>query len=238
MASRTNPDLLSDHRALVARYLRGIVISFASVAGTIIAERLPAECAHEPMRPCLTLWSCAACGGRLEDALPVAGALDLFDRFLVLHDELVDETVPTVARWGLGQSLNAGDALYALAFRTLAADVVAAPGRLVAAKLIARAVLRAIEAGSDAKGMGRLRRSAALTGAALQAGAVVAGAPDYVARSFGRAGRFVGLAAAIDDRPLSERLVRKATAALKDHVSPDELAAFRDAAAFVARRAG
>ena len=69
------------------------------------------------------LWACAAQTRDLADALPVAAAFDLFDRFMLLHDELADESAATVARWGLGQSLNAGDALYALAFRTLASDV-------------------------------------------------------------------------------------------------------------------
>lgn len=238
MSSRPNPDSLSDHRARVAKYLRGISITFASVAGNIIQERLPAEYAREPIRPCLTLWACAACDGSLDDALPVAAALDLFDRCLVLHGELVDESVPAVARWGLGQSLNAGDALYALAFRTLAADVHDAPGRLLAAKLIARAVLRAIEARTHGGGTVIPRRSAALTGAALQAGAVIAGAPEHVSHSFGRAGRFLGLAWAAADRSLAERLAHKAIAAIGPAVAANDLAAFRDAALTAGYRAG
>jgi hypothetical protein len=114
---------LSAHRASVARYLEGIEISFNSVAGRIIAERLPVRCARDPIRPCLLLWACAANGGDTKEALPVAAAFDLFDRFMLLHDELADVCAEPITRWGLGQSLNAGDALYALGFRMLASDV-------------------------------------------------------------------------------------------------------------------
>ena len=92
-----------------------------SVAARIIAERLPGDSAGDPLRPGLVLWACAARSGDVDDALPVAAAFYLFDRFLVLHAELGSDTSSSVAQWGLGQSLNAGDALYALAFRALAA---------------------------------------------------------------------------------------------------------------------
>ena len=55
---------LSTHRASLARYLGGINIAFNSVAGRIIAERLPVHCARDPVRPCLLMWACAANGVR------------------------------------------------------------------------------------------------------------------------------------------------------------------------------
>jgi geranylgeranyl pyrophosphate synthase len=230
---------LNVHRARVAEYLRGIASSFSSVAGRIIQERLPAQYAGDPVRPSLVLWACAACGGDRRDALPVAAALDLFDRFMVLHDELVEDSVATVARWGLGQSLNAGDALYALAFRTLAADVSNAARRLAIAKLVAQAVLEAIEARNDDVGRSAaMRRNVVLTGAALRAGAMIAGASEQVAYAFARAGCLLGMAAIADDAALAHRTARKAVAAIR-RCSPTvtDINAFEEVARYVARRA-
>src|SRR5262249_35033091 len=113
---------LSNHRARLAQYLSKVSFSSATVAGRIIEER-PVRHLRDPLRPALVLWACEARNGDLDDAVPVAAAFDLFDQFLLLHEQLTRDS-PTVERWGLGQSLNAGDALYALAFRSLAADVV------------------------------------------------------------------------------------------------------------------
>jgi len=140
------------------------------------------------------LWACAANGGDTGEALPVAAAFDLFDRFMLLHDELADVSAEPITRWGLGQSLNAGDALYALAFRMLASDVGNPERRLEAARIAGEAVLEAIE-GRETTMEGRC----ALTGAALQAGAIIGGACGDVALAFASAGRALGMASETAD---------------------------------------
>jgi hypothetical protein len=175
---------LTKHRARLAQYLSNVTFSPATVAGRIIEER-PVHHLRNPVRPALVLWACEARDGDLADAVPVAAAFDLFDRFLLLHEELTRDC-PTVARWGLGQSLNAGDALYALAFRSLAADVVNPARRLRAARLVGEAVLEAIACDSD-----DAQRAGMLTGAALQCGAVIGGAPERAARAFWESGRLL-----------------------------------------------
>src|SRR5690348_7391550 len=136
---------LRGQRASLQRYLAGIVFSFDSVAGEIIKERMPLESAYDPLRASLVLWASDANGGDRGEALPVAAAFALFDRFMLLHDELADDAAETIRRWGLGQSLNAGDAFFALAFRALARDVGDPARRLEAARLVGQAVLQAIE---------------------------------------------------------------------------------------------
>jgi hypothetical protein len=210
---------LGTHRARVARYLRGIVLPAASVAGTIIKERLSAAYGRDPLPPTLVLWACEAVGGDVADALPVAGAFDLFNRFLLLHAELTNESASSVARWGLGQSLNAGDAFYALAFRTLAGDVANPQRRLNAARIVATAVLDAIDE-SD-----QTRRDAGLTSAALRAGTVIGGAREGTVRAFARAGRL------LFEEPMA------AVAALRSCTSANDLAAFEEVARYVAQRA-
>jgi geranylgeranyl pyrophosphate synthase len=223
---------LNHQRACLQQYLRGIVFSFTSVAGRIIQERLPGDGAGDPLRPSLVLWACGANRGDIDDALPVAAAFELFDRFMRLHDELAEESPATVVRWGLGQSLNAGDALYAVAFRCLASEVAHPRRRLDAAKLVTEAVLEAIDGG----GAG-IARGAALTGAALQSGAIVGGAHERMARRFGRAGRVLGMAALVDDAALAERLSNQAVAVLRGCTAAESLAAFEEVAQYVARRA-
>jgi geranylgeranyl pyrophosphate synthase len=219
MAASLDPIPLSDHRASLQRYLREIVPRGDSVAGRIIEERLLEPYARDPVRATLVLWACAAANGDVTQALPVAAAFDLFDRFLLLHNELA-EASPTVARWGLGQSLKGGDALYALAFRTLATDVTDAPRRLAVARLVAGAILEAL-----GRANGETALSAVLTGAALQAGAIIAGAPQHVTRKFLEAGRVLGSDPAA------------AVAALRHCTSRKYLDAFEEVARYVARRA-
>jgi geranylgeranyl pyrophosphate synthase len=219
------------HRARIAQYLRGISFPGGSVAAQIIEERRPAQYVLDPLRPSFVLWACGARGGNLADALPVAAAFDLFDRFLLLHDELAAQTDSTVARWGLGQSLNAGDALYALAFRCLASDVTDAQRRLLAARIVAEAVLAAIES-SDAA-----TRSAALTAAALEAGAIIAQDRDAAARVFAEVGRCVAMAAFCADSKRARREWDDALAALGDRVPHDHLQAFDEVARYLAPRA-
>jgi geranylgeranyl pyrophosphate synthase len=223
---------LGAHRALLARYLQGIAFPTTSVAGEIIEERLSGGFTHDPVRPCLVLWACAAGDGDVTEALPVAAAFDLFDRFLLLHDEISRDSAAITARWGLGQSLNAGDALYALAFRLLASDVSDPKRRLTAARLVGEAVLEAIEGGSDDRA-----RSAALTGAALEAGVVIAGAPERIARSFARAGRLLGTAGLARGSQLAEGFALQAVAELQRYTSRAHLDAFEEVVRYVARRA-
>ncbi|MBV8283204.1 MAG: polyprenyl synthetase family protein [Candidatus Eremiobacteraeota bacterium] len=242
VAPRSQPPL-GEHRAYVRQYLRGLDLPFESVAGTIVRQRLASLVEEDLVRSSLVLWACAACGGDLGDALPVAASFHLFDRFMRLHDELVEGR--SVAEWGLGQSLNAGDALYALAFRALADGVQDAPRRLEAADLVTHAVLEAIEGRNVDLGRpeddGLLpqvrslrRRIAALTGAALGAGAIIAGAPEDVVRGFIRAGYLLAIAATIDEPQLAARVGSKAVARMVRCIDdPEQRRAFEQTVEYV-----
>jgi geranylgeranyl diphosphate synthase type I len=73
------------------------------------------------VRAALCLLSCAAAGGSAEAAAPAAAALELVHGFTLLHDDVADRDQtrrgrPAVwTRWGVGQAVTAGDALFALA---------------------------------------------------------------------------------------------------------------------------
>jgi geranylgeranyl diphosphate synthase type II len=73
------------------------------------------------LRPTLTIASCAAFGGRPEDAVRVAAALELFHNGFLVHDDIADESThrrgkPTLHEsHGIGLAVNAGDGLNLLA---------------------------------------------------------------------------------------------------------------------------
>lgn len=72
------------------------------------------------IRPLLTLQVCQAAGGRWQDALPAASAIEIIHNFSLIHDDIEDESHSRRGRntlwieWGLPQALNTGDALLIL----------------------------------------------------------------------------------------------------------------------------
>ncbi|WP_304458603.1 polyprenyl synthetase family protein [Alicyclobacillus sendaiensis] len=78
------------------------------------------------IRPLLLLTAHAALGGDWRAALPAAVAIEYVHGFSLIHDDIEDQSPLRRGRaslwavWGVDRALNAGDALFALAFRTLA----------------------------------------------------------------------------------------------------------------------
>jgi len=76
-------------------------------------------------RPALCLSMCQACGGKLEDALDTAAALEMFHNAFLIHDDVEDASEsrrghPTLHRkYGVPIATNVGDGLNMLAMRTL-----------------------------------------------------------------------------------------------------------------------
>jgi len=77
------------------------------------------------IRSLLVLLTSAAVGGRWENSLPAAAAVELLHNFSLIHDDIEDKSElrrgrPTIwTTWGIPLAINAGDALYALAFHAL-----------------------------------------------------------------------------------------------------------------------
>ena len=75
------------------------------------------------LRPSLCLYSCEALGGNLDQALPVAAAIELIHNFSLIHDDIEDGDEmrhhrPTVWRvYGRDQAVVAGIALWTLAYK-------------------------------------------------------------------------------------------------------------------------
>ena len=74
------------------------------------------------MRPTLCLLSCQAVEGNVLQILPAAAALELIHNWSLIHDDIEDAGYerhhrPTVWKlWGQSQAINAGDAMFTLAY--------------------------------------------------------------------------------------------------------------------------
>jgi len=170
------------------------------------------------LRPVACLWACSACGGDESEAMPAAVAMEWIHNFTLVHDDVQDgdrlrRHRPTVwAIWGVGQAINAGDGLFALAYRSLLCEGRASERRFRAARVINEAVLEVIEGQClDLDLEGRLTsgpraylrlahaKTGALLGASLEAGAILAGASTSDSSQLGAAGRKLGAAFQIRD---------------------------------------
>lgn len=204
-------------RALPTSWLSGKMVSYhmgwVDEAGRPVRVKT-----GKLVRPSLCLWACTACGGSIESALPAAAAIEWFHNFTLVHDDIQDgdrkrhgrETVWSL--WGVSQGINAGDAMQAVAFRTIAAGG-AEPGRALRALCaLADAGLVVIEGQAldlelegqvDTTLRAYLRmveaKTGALLGASLETGAIIGGANESTAGAFRRAGRLLGTAFQIRD---------------------------------------
>jgi geranylgeranyl diphosphate synthase, type I len=221
------PLLLSRYRSIISEYMRERALPAPWLSAKMVAYhmgwvdkagRVQTLKAGKLVRPSLCLWACAACGEDAPIALPVAAAIEWFHNFTLVHDDIQDgdrtrhsrETVWSL--WGVAQGINAGDAMQALAFRSIATDVPDANRALRAVAVLSDAGLIVIEGQCldlELEGdlettlRGYLRmvaaKTGALLGASLETGAIVGGAGERVARLFRRAGRLLGTAFQIRD---------------------------------------
>jgi geranylgeranyl diphosphate synthase type I len=77
------------------------------------------------VRSTLCLLSCQAVGGDTSQVIPAAAAIELIHNFSLIHDDIEDASDeryhrPTVWKlWGRSQAINAGDAMFTLAYVAL-----------------------------------------------------------------------------------------------------------------------
>jgi geranylgeranyl diphosphate synthase type II len=99
------------------------------------------------LRPCLVLMAAEACGGRVEEALPGAVAVELIHAYSLIHDDLPamdDDDLrrgrPTVhVAFDEATAILAGDALQPMAFEHLAASVTDSSRAVMAIHVLANA---------------------------------------------------------------------------------------------------
>ncbi len=152
------------------------------------------------VRPQICLMAAQAAGGRTEDAIQAACAIELLHSYTLVHDDLpaMDNDKerrgrPSVwAKFGEATAILAGDALQALAFRLAAqvprnaADIVSVLGRAAVAVVEGQVEdLNGLNALNALNGLEEMfaKKTAALFAAAAEMGALAADASaDAVAR--------------------------------------------------------
>jgi geranylgeranyl pyrophosphate synthase len=101
------------------------------------------------IRPLLTLFSCQAVGGNIEDALPAATAVELFHDFTLIHDDIMDQDelrrgFQTMhVKYGDSTAILVGDALIGLAYQ----ELIKSPSRYfdVVVKIFTEALVKVCE---------------------------------------------------------------------------------------------
>jgi len=89
------------------------------------ASRQIIDAGGKRLRPFLVLKSCRLVGGREEDAIPTAAALELLHTFTLIHDDIMDQDdkrrgVQTVhTKWGVPIAIVAGDLLFAKVYAAI-----------------------------------------------------------------------------------------------------------------------
>jgi geranylgeranyl diphosphate synthase type I len=183
------------------------------------ADGRPAgEASGKYVRGCLALWAGEQCGADVADALPAATAVEWIHNFTLVHDDIQDGDVerrhrPTVwVVWGSAQAINAGDGMHAIAYRSLLSGRDRPAARLRAAAAVNEAVVAVIEGQClDLALEGQVdttvatyldlaaAKTGALIGAALEAGALLAGSGSRRAALLRRAGIELGIAFQVRD---------------------------------------
>ena len=173
------------------------------------------------LRPYLVLLACRAAGGDMQQALPLAAAIQLVHDFTLIHDDIEDQSEtrrgrPTVWKlWGLAQGINTGDGLLIVAHLALHRMREAGVPAEVALEVIGRfdQTILAVCEGQflDLSYEGDLsigeadylamisRKTAALVAAAGGLGAIIGGADGATAKALFDFGQNLGLAFQIQD---------------------------------------
>ena len=134
MFMTASPSIVKSQLADVARTFEQSWDRYLQLHGSsrlVEAMRYSLVAGGKRIRPALVLWSCEACGGDTNDAMPAAVAIECVHTFSLIHDDLPalddDDTrrgkPATHVEFGEATAILAGDALLALAFEIIGRDV-------------------------------------------------------------------------------------------------------------------
>lgn len=170
------------------------------------------------LRPIALLLAAEAVGGKQENVIPAAVAIELVHNFTLIHDDIMDEAdlrrgLTTVhKKWGVPRAIIAGDALYSKAFEILSCTR-SEPVRLVESLELMSKTCTDICEGQwmdmnfatrkDVKEEEYMRmvekKTAVLFAASMKIGATLSGANNDAARALWDFGRMTGIGFQIYD---------------------------------------
>jgi len=211
----------ADGRELVEPALERWLPTEAQAGPLAAAMRHIVFAGGKRLRPALVLLGAQHVGGRRQDALAAAAAVELVHAYSLVHDDLPCMDDATLRRgrpcvhvvWGEGLAVLAGDALLTLAFEVLARHT--PPGCPVGAMVVALGEAAGWEgmvggqvedlaAEGQVPELERVRRihagkTAAMMSVSLRLGALAGGAGAEETEALARVGRDLGLAFQIVD---------------------------------------
>jgi len=222
----TGPEILYRYRPAIEREVKRALGSQESSLADMLRYQLGWTPAGLPnlakcLRPSLCLLACEGLGGDLDQALPIAVAVELVHNFSLIHDDIEDGDDTRHHRatlwraFGRDPAIAAGIDLWTVAYQTLSAshDAGLPPERVLEARRLLNDACSEMIEGQHQDLTFELRsdvtlseyiemigrKSAALISASLQLGALVAGAGPDQLESIGSFGRNLGLAFQIRD---------------------------------------
>ena len=178
------------------------------------------EALGKRIRPLIVLLSCTAVGGNWNHALPAATGVELLHNFSLIHDDIEDGSPLRHGRatlwnkWGQALAINAGDALFALAYAAIFDLYQTIPPRAAqeAVRIFNETCIRltggqhldiafererSISEGKYWQMIGG--KTAALLSACARLGALIGGAPESQIEFFGNFGTKLGLSFQVQD---------------------------------------
>jgi geranylgeranyl diphosphate synthase type I len=218
-SGRSAPEILDALKVLVEPALRAAIDALDDprmrrIAGYQMgwcdADGNPSRSGGKAIRPALAVLSAAAAGGRLEDGVPAAVAVELVHNFSLLHDDVMDRDVERRHRptgwvvFGEAQAILAGTAMLTAAVEVLVGvgragtrclpSLLAAIQRLIAGQSQDIEMERRADVGVDDVLRMESGKTAALLACAASIGAISVGAPDDVVLGLADFGYEIGIA--------------------------------------------
>ena len=173
------------------------------------------------LRPSLVVLACEAVGGKPENALKTAAAMELIHTFSLIHDDIMDKDdlrrgEPSVhVLWGEPMAILAGDTIFSKAFDTIletGINDVSSSRVLEALKTVVDSCIKICEGQAcdmgfeekfDVKEKEYLnmiyKKTAALIAAATRSGAILGGGNPEQVEALSEYGRLIGMAFQIQD---------------------------------------
>ncbi len=206
----------------IAPLLAGMVRFHLGYAGTDLQPVDPESVDQgKRIRPAIALMAAGAAGGNPMSVAPVAASIELLHNFTLIHDDIQDQSPtrrhrPTVwSLWGIGQAINAGDALFAAAHlplyrlpatgidAALTLRVLEAFDRMTIAIVEGQTLDLGFETRADVQPAEYLTMIAAKTSAIVRfaawSGSLLAGASEHTARRWAEFGLALGLGFQVRD---------------------------------------
>jgi geranylgeranyl diphosphate synthase type II len=115
-------DLLESNTAMLRNLILDALPKDHSVPEIDLLYRMMRDYPSRPskcLRPSLSMLACETLGGRIEDMMVTAAALEIFQNWVLIHDDIEDQSEfrrgsPVLQKLhGLPLAINAGDALHA-----------------------------------------------------------------------------------------------------------------------------